>query len=99
MQLVLFWSKILLTQNLQLKVTCHNNKGVMSSQSYSITAFNSLYYYEPVFTLSSPIHIPGNIWEKKPNDNEFPIMVKLELSSDVLSFQFDVMLVYDAAIE
>lgn len=93
------WSIVLLTQNLQLMVTCYNSKAGMRQQPYSIIAFNNPYYFEPVFTLSSPIHIPANIWEGAPNDNEFPIKVVLELSGATPIFQFDVMLVYDAALE
>lgn len=93
------WSVMLLKENIQLKITCHNNKGGKIEQPYSIIAFNNPFYYEPVFTLSDPIHIPGSLWEGFPPDNEFPINVSLEIFADKPDFQFDVMLVYDAALE
>jgi len=93
------WSMVLFSQNLKLTIACYNSKGGMRQQPYFIAGFNNPYYFEPVFTLSSPIHIPANIWEGSPNDNEFPIKVVLELSGAKPAFQFDVMLVYDAALE
>ena len=93
------WSVILFSQNLKLTITCYNNKGAIKPQQYLMTSFNNPYYFEPVFTLSSPIHIPASIWEGSPNDNEFPIKVVLELSGAKPTLQFDVILVYDAALE
>ncbi len=93
------WSMVLLSQGLRLIVTCQNGKGRMKQNPYLITGFNNPYYFEPVFTLSNPIHVPASLWEGTPNDNEFPIKVVLELSGAERTFQFDVMLVYDAALE
>jgi Fic family protein len=93
------WSTVLLNQNMCLMVTCHNSRGGMRQQPYMIMTFNNPYYYEPVFTLSNPIHIPASIWEGSPNNNEFPIKVELKLSANEPVFQFDVILVYDASLE
>lgn len=93
------WGTVLLSQDLRLTITCYNSKGGIKQQPYAITSFNNPYYFEPVFTLSSPIHIPANIWEGTPNNNEFPIKVVLELSGATSVSQFAVMLVYDAALE
>lgn len=93
------WSRVLITQHPILTITCTTSKGVTKKQPYSISNFNSPYYYEPVFTLSSSIHIPGSLWEGVPNDNEFPIDVSLTLEWHGDKLQFDIMLVYDAAVE
>ncbi|MBX9851248.1 MAG: Fic family protein [Cytophagaceae bacterium] len=88
------WARVLLKQGLQLVVTCHNNRGDMRKQPYSIIAFNNPHYFQPVFTLNNPIHIPISLWEGTPQINEFPISVLLELKTEG-KLEFDVMLVYD----
>lgn len=93
------WSKVLITQHPTLTVTCSTSKGEIRRQPYSISTFNNPYYYEPVFTLNSPIHIPASLWEGVPNDNEFPIKINLEIEWRGETLQFDIMLVYDAALE
>lgn len=93
------WCRVLINQGLLIQVTCFNSKEVMRQQSYSVNAFNNPSYFEPVFTLNSSIHIPVSLWEGVPNDNEFPIKVVVELLGTVDTFEFDVMLVYDAALE
>jgi Fic family protein len=93
------WSKVLINHGLTLEISCFTSIGVNKGQTYSISGFNNPYYYEPVFTLNHPIHIPGNLWEGMPNDNEYPINVVIELTSKAQDWQFDVMVVYDAALE
>ena len=93
------WSSMLINKPLMINITCYNTKGLKRLQPYSISTFNNPYYFEPSFTLSSPIHIPVSLWEGNPNDNEFPIKVILELSGEIPPFDFDVLLVYDAALE
>lgn len=93
------WSRVLLQQNLVLKITCFNSKGTIRSQPYVIDAFNTPYHYEPVFSLNNPIHIPLSLWEKEPFDNEFPIKITVELSTRESDLKFDIMIVYDAALE
>jgi Fic family protein len=93
------WSNILLQQNLQLMITCYNSKGAIRSQSYIIDTFTTVYHYQPIFTLNTPIHIPLSLLEKEPFDNEYPIKVVIELKCREMELKFDVMLVYDAALE
>lgn len=93
------WSRELITQQPVMTITCYNNKGEIRKQPYSVSNFNSPYYYEPVFTLNSPIHIPANLWEGMPHDNEYPIKVTIGIEYQVEELRFDIMLVYDAAIE
>lgn len=93
------WSRELIKQHLIITITCYDNKGEIRKQSYSVSSFNNPYYYEPVFTLNSPIHIPTNLWEGTPQDNEYPIKLTIEIEHKGEALQFEVMLVYDAAIE
>jgi hypothetical protein len=93
------WSRKLMNQSLMLTITCQNSRESKRSQPYLISAFNNPYYFEPVFTLNNPINIPASLWEGNPNNNEFPIKVTVALSGKASTFDFDVMLVYDAALE
>lgn len=93
------WNKELINQHPVMTITCYNNKGEMRKQPYSVSNFNNLYSYEPVFTLNSPIHIPANLWEGMPHDNEYPIKVTIGIEYRGEELRFDIMLVYDAAIE
>lgn len=94
------WSTRLATEGLYIEVTCHNNRGSMVSQSYSIMAYNHPTYYQPVFTLSShPINISSDLWDKKPIANDYPIKAVVELKGSVPEFTFDVKVVYDALID
>ena len=93
------WSRILINHGLTLEISCFTNTGLNKGQTYSVSGFNNPYYFEPVFTLNHPIHIPGTLWAGMPNDNEYPINVVLEITSKQEAWQFDVMLVYDAALE
>jgi len=93
------WSRVLINQSLMLTIICYNSKGGKISQPYSISTFNNSSYFEPSFTLGNPINVPVNLWEGVPNDNEFPIRVTIELSGKEQTFEFDVLLVYDAALE
>ena len=90
---------MLINQGLTLEITCFTKIAANKEQTYSISGFNNPYYYEPVFTLKSPIHKLGNLWEGMPNDNEFPINAVIEVTSKQAEWQFDVMFVYDAALE
>jgi hypothetical protein len=54
-------------------------------------------YNSPIIILSQPTNIPGDIWEKVPFKNEYPIQVTIELIGATEKFDFDVMLVYDEA--
>lgn len=93
------WSNVLQNQGLGINIVCYNSKGSERSQPYSIVAFNDPTYFEPSFTLSSPINTPESLWEGIPNDNEYPIKVTIELTGSFPTFEFDVLLVYDAALE
>jgi Fic family protein len=89
------WSSKLINQGLNFKITGYNNRGDSFSQPYSIDAFNSPYYFQPVFNLNNPINIPSSIRDKAPNLNEYPIKITVELLGSVPTFDFDVMFIYD----
>lgn len=93
------WSVILMQQNLQMVITCYNNKGAMRKQPYHIDTFNTPYHGKPEFILNNPIHIPLSLWEKDPFDNEFPIKAVIEINSSEAIFKFDTTIVYDASTE
>lgn len=89
------WSIKLMNQGLYFKITGITNTGNSFSQPYTLTAFNSPHYFQPVFTLNSPIKIPLHVKGEVPNLNEFPIKIKIELLGSEPTFKFDVMFVYD----
>ncbi len=89
------WSMKLSNQGLYFKITGNNNRGDSFSQLYTLMAFNSPYYFQPVFTLNNPINIPLSVKSKAPNLNEFPIKIKVELFGSVPTFDFDIMFIYD----
>ncbi|NQY09711.1 MAG: hypothetical protein HRT71_09385 [Flavobacteriales bacterium] len=93
------WSKKLLMEGLQLIINCYSLNGKSSTQPYSINSFNNPMYYEPIFTLNTPINIPVNIWEGLPHINEYPIKVEFEIKSNLETSEFDIELVYDASLE
>ncbi len=93
------WSKKLINEGIVIMISTTNNRGVLVKQTYSIAAQNNGSYFEPSFKLPSPIQVPVSIWGDTPNANEYPLNVKIEISGPVKVFSFDVMLVYDGAIE
>ena len=93
------WRNVLTNQRLMVHITCYDNKGGKRVHPYLISLFDNLFNFEPSFTLSSPIQIPVNLWEGTPNDNEFPIKVTIEVSGEIPVLDFDVLLIYDAALE
>jgi hypothetical protein len=58
-------------------------------------SFNSAHYFQPVFTLNTPINIPSSIKEKAPNMNEYPIKIEFELFASVQTIDFDILFIYD----
>jgi len=93
------WKQVLLKQNLMLEVTCITAKGSVRSQSYALMAFASDFHYEPVFTLNTPIHLPLSMIEKEAYDYEYPLQLLLKIKHRNKLVKFEVMLVYDAALE
>lgn len=93
------WQRVLVQQNLELKVKCITGKGKVKKQSYKLASFVTDYHFNPVFTLSNSIHLPQSLWEKAPFDNEFRIKASIELFTPEEELKFDVAVVYDAGME
>jgi len=93
------WYDVLMNQQLELKITCQNNKGDMRSQQYFVGGFVSPMHYQPIFTFNDPMQIPLSLWEKEPNENEFPIKANIMLICSEQNLKFDLILVYDASLE
>jgi hypothetical protein len=62
-------------------------------------AYNHPSYFQPVFTLNTPINISSDFWDKTLTANDYPIRVKIELISNASKIDFDVKVVYDAMID
>jgi len=93
------WSRKLLQEGIQMMITCYSQNGITRKQPYSLYAFVSPMSYNPFFTLNNPVNIPLNLAEGNPNENEYPIKVVFEIRSNKAQSDFDVELVYDAALE
>jgi Fic family protein len=92
------WGALLINQSPVLNITCRTKNGKAIVQQYAIAHYNNSYLFNPVFTLNIPIHIPENLWEGIPNDNEFPINVNLEVECTGENMKFDILLVYDTSM-
>src|SRR5258706_3637877 len=88
------WGAKLFNQNLIFKIVCANSPGSSKVElpPYSITALVNPSYFQPVFTLSNPIHISDDIWKRA-----YPLKVTVEIQSSTEHFDFDVMFIYDTA--
>lgn len=93
------WGEKLRSENLKMKVKCTSLNGTERNAEYNISTFIDIYRKDPVFTIPTPINIPGNTSSSRPNDNEFPIKVVIEITSENGPSEFDVELVYDAMLE
>lgn len=94
------WGTKLIKQNLTFRVMCTNNLGgEVELPSYSVTALINPNYFQPVFTLSNSINIPGDFWDRTLKSAEYPIKVKVEIKSCAEHFDFTVMFIYDAILD
>lgn len=90
------WGSRLSKTGLYFQITGSNNSGsIATSAPFPISP--SPHHYQPVFVLSQPINIPGNLWVNTPFKSDFPINVRVELLSSMAEIEFDVMIVYDEA--
>ncbi|NOQ75237.1 MAG: Fic family protein [Crocinitomix sp.] len=93
------WSKILSEEDISMTINCYSQNGTERRQSYPIDYMVGPMSYDPIFTLNPPIDIPRTLAEGEPNKNEYPIKVVIEIRSTKERSEFDVDLVYDAALE
>ncbi len=89
------WAIRMAKQGIYLEVTCRNRKGTTFQQSFAISSYNSPYYYQPVFTLSTPIMIPATLIDRDLSNYEYPIDIVIELKTSSEELDFEVLLVYD----
>ena len=84
---------------MQMVITCYSQNGITRQQPYLIDTLITPMSYQPIFTLNPSINIPLNFAEGNPKENEYPIKVVIEIKSKKEQSEFDVDLVYDAALE
>ena len=58
-------------------------------------AFNSPFYFQPVFEIHKGLQIPTTLLNEILKENEYPVDMKIKLSWEGEDFSFDVQLVYD----
>ncbi len=88
------WGKQLTNNGLYIQVTCISGT-FLTVKAPPIFINPSLYHFRPTITLSQPINIPKDLWEKVPYKKDYPMQVSIELLGTANKFDFDVMLVYD----
>lgn len=89
------WAIKLMSQGINFTITGVTAKNDSFSSIHTLISFNNAYYFQPVFTLTDPIHIPLSIKSKAPNINEYPIKIEIEFLASVPTIDFDVMFIYD----
>lgn len=91
------WVNKLISQGLCMRIFGKNSRGVTVEQFHTLSSYNDPILFHPVFTLSSPINIPVDLWGLGLYNNQYPIEVTVELVGSVKDFDFDVLIVYDEA--
>ena len=89
------WSTRLSRNGLVLTVKGVTSKGNVFIQPYSIFSFNDPSYFQPVFIVQPNIVLPDSFRSNGAVKLDYPIQCTLELSGNMESFDFDVMLVVD----
>ena len=88
------WGSRLTKNGLYIQITCISGTA-LTVKAPPIFINPSLYHFRPTITLSQPINIPGDIWEKVPYKKDYPIQVTIELIGTAEKFDFDVLVIYD----
>jgi Fic family protein len=89
------WAKYLSLQNPTITLEARTMSGGIYSQDYAVQAFNSPFYFQPVFEIHNGLQIPTSLLNEILKENEYPVGVKIKLSWEGEDFSFDVQLVYD----
>jgi Fic family protein len=89
------WAKYLSIQNPTITLEARTMSGGIYSQVYAVQAFNSPFYFQPVFEIHNGLQIPTSLFNEILKENEYPVEVKIKLSWEGEDFSFDVQLVYD----
>ena len=93
------WYQKLREEDMRLTITAYSQHEKIYTYPLMVDTYVTPMSYQPVLTINHPVHIPGNLAEGIPNDNEYPIKVVIEITSKKQNWEFDVVLVYDAALE
>jgi Fic family protein len=89
------WAKYLSLQNPTITLVARTMSGSLYSQVYAVQAFNSPFYFQPVFEIHNGLQIPTSLFNEVLKENEYPVDVKIKLSWEGEDLSFDVQLVYD----
>ncbi|MEY4852914.1 MAG: hypothetical protein RIS99_1309 [Bacteroidota bacterium] len=89
------WAKLLSLQNPIIKIEAKTISGITYRQDYSVQAFNSPIYFQPVFEIHHGLQIPAILISEILKEDEYPVNVKIKLSWKGNDFSFDMQLVYD----
>jgi hypothetical protein len=89
------WAKYLSLQNPIINLETKTMSGDIYSQVYAVQAFNSPFYFQPVFEIHNGLQIPTGLFNEVLKEKEYPVDVKIKLSWEGEDFSFDVQLVYD----
>lgn len=89
------WAKYLSLQNPTINLEIKTMSGDIYSQIYAVQAFNSPFYFQPVFEIHNGLQIPTGLFNEVLKEKEYPVDVKIKLSWEGEDFSFDVQLVYD----
>jgi len=89
------WARYLSLQNPTVTLEARTMSGSLYSQVYAVQAFNSPFYFQPVFEIHHGLQIPTSLFNEVLKENEYPVDLKIKLSWEGDDFSFDVQLVYD----
>jgi DNA-binding Lrp family transcriptional regulator len=89
------WAKYLSLQNPMIALEARTGSDLVYRHVYAVQAFNSPFYFQPVFEIHNGLQIPTVLWDEVLKKSEYPIAVKIKLSWEGADFSFDVQLVYD----
>jgi hypothetical protein len=89
------WAKYLSLQNPTITLEARTMSDSLYSQVYAVQAFNSPFYFQPVFEIHNGLQIPTSLFNEVLKENEYPVDVKIKLSWEGEDLSFDVQLVYD----
>ena len=89
------WAKYLSLQNPIITLEARTMSGSLYNQVYAVQAFNSPFYFQPVFEIHNGLQIPTSLFNDVLKVNEYPVDVKIKLSWEGEDCSFDIQLVYD----
>ena len=83
-------------QQIMIQVKVTTKSGASSAKLYSLGAYDSPHYFQPIFTLHQPIIIEAEpIIDRMPPLSDYPLRVEIDLRAAVHIIDFDITFVYD----